>query len=227
MEQINNQLRRYIKFKIETPEDSDLLEWAETYAMSNLGIYEKYAKTKLHTHPPAKDNTNSVAFLENPTNEDGDEDGNGDDDDNDGDCCGKHIIRPVEFWYMVLTPAQKKLHDLMVYVEMENCPICLNCVTEENRLKTNCGHVFCEPCFINWYKIDDRCAYCRQPVNNYTKKNNNTGYYIVSLSINIDFYYKKNNRIRQKNYYNNLNANLTYEKNKRGYKMGGCFIRRT
>ena len=45
--------------------------------------------------------------------------------------------------------------------EVKECPICYDKLTAKTRVKTNCGHSFCESCLRNWRLHKNTCPCCR------------------------------------------------------------------
>ena len=46
------------------------------------------------------------------------------------------------------------------------CPLCYERFESDDVVNTKCKHVFCRPCFFKWRKYDERCALCRDEMNN-------------------------------------------------------------
>ena len=81
-------------------------------------------------------------------------------------------------WVMLLQERNKDLYDkvksgddidisylkcqyLEMYEELKretDCPVCLETITKENCILTNCGHLYC----LNCYDKLDKCAICRK-----------------------------------------------------------------
>lgn len=56
-----------------------------------------------------------------------------------------------------------------------DCPICLDCLDQENRVKLNCDHVFCGGCISELMKTNSHeitCALCRVKVTNFEVSSN-------------------------------------------------------
>ncbi|XP_075407954.1 protein SCAF11 isoform X2 [Tenrec ecaudatus] len=53
---------------------------------------------------------------------------------------------------------------VLLYSEVDRCPICLNCLLEkEVGFPENCNHVFCMPCILKWAEILSSCPIDRKP----------------------------------------------------------------
>jgi hypothetical protein len=53
------------------------------------------------------------------------------------------------------------------HTECGDCPVCYDPVTKKNIVKTKCGHVFHNRCFIDWTNMHDwepPCPMCRTPL---------------------------------------------------------------
>jgi len=183
-----NALQKEITFRVITEEDENLLDWAQSFSRENIAIYDKFNGEQYYT------------------NIDG--------------SIGYKPLRPVEFLYKVLTPNQKILYDKIHATEPKEpnpCPICFDELNNKPHSKTNCGHLFCEPCLIQCAKTDEKCPYCRTKLKSYTIVNGDKEYVCHTIIVTYDFYYKKNKKLQCKEYYNNQNANIQFIKNKGKY----------
>lgn len=46
--------------------------------------------------------------------------------------------------------------------EIPECPICYCTITNANKRKTSCGHMFCAGCIDKWIKLKGTCPLCRK-----------------------------------------------------------------
>ena len=112
-------------------------------------------------------------------------------------------IRPTVFVYVLLTPYQKKMYDLLHYtepVEVFECPVCYIELNKKNQAITNCKHKFCEECLIktiNSKKNYPTCPCCRTLIISYVMCCPSLTL-IRTIMISREFYYKKCNRLLYK-----------------------------
>jgi hypothetical protein len=53
---------------------------------------------------------------------------------------------------------------------MDECPICINTLTETNICKTKCNHSYCLSCLLEHLTYNDTCPLCRSVIFNFIKK---------------------------------------------------------
>ena len=53
---------------------------------------------------------------------------------------------------------------------MDECPICINPLTETNICKTKCNHSYCLSCLLEHLTYNNTCPLCRSLIFNFIKK---------------------------------------------------------
>lgn len=68
-------------------------------------------------------------------------------------------------------------------ISNEDCCICLE--NKDSLIKTNCNHLFCEKCILEWFgKGNNTCPLCRKEIDFFSDANNNNRTRIISIGDN-------------------------------------------
>ncbi len=76
-------------------------------------------------------------------------------------------VRPSTYVYDLLNEKQKKIFDLLYFVEPYECPVCYDEINYKNEIITDCKHKFCKNCIDTLKKETNYCPYCRNEIKYY------------------------------------------------------------
>ena len=71
----------------------------------------------------------------------------------------------------------------MKQFQMKDCCICLE--NKDSLIKTNCDHLFCEKCILEWFgKGNNTCPLCRKEIDFFSDENDNNKTRVISVGDN-------------------------------------------
>lgn len=76
----------------------------------------------------------------------------------------------------------KNIEADMSQVEVERCPICLNCLSEQVAYPENCSHLFCLNCILKWAEAVPICPVDRIPFEAVYQRN--SGQSLIKIQVN-------------------------------------------
>lgn len=72
----------------------------------------------------------------------------------------------------------------------ETCPISLERFSENQMVRQirQCGHIFCQEPFEEWFRTNVRCPVCRYDIRTYNSNNNNNSSNSISTDTSVNYY---------------------------------------
>jgi hypothetical protein len=87
------------------------------------------------------------------------------------------------------------------------CPICLNTINVSDLCTTDCNHIFCYECLLEWLKKKKTCPNCRKRIETFDYKNTMNRLFYINNSEDLNMN-QLNDILRNNVNYRNANKKL-------------------
>jgi len=116
---------------------------------------------------------------------------------------------------------------------MDECPICMNKLNNEQKCITNCSHYFCYDCLTSWLSINNKCPNCRVDIEKFKYKGEINRIFMINNTEEIENFNINLEEVRgmlqsAENHSNRIKKLLVYLKTMTGlsifFFMGSLYL---